>query len=974
MRKILAYIITITLLAGLFSLPVAVMAEENTAYSEPDIAEQTLLGFGVFDKEIYNSDALLSRADFAEIISSLCNFVPENKNYLENMDIIFGQDKKDELITTSEEQIFDDVDNTMEAFEAINAVYRMGYMKGITPTHFAPHYDITAGEVVKVIISMLGRDRLASYKGGYPNGYMEVARSLKLLNGISVASSDFITLRETANLIYNAFDINVYEISGIDGDGAEVYTESEETFLTYCASLYKAEGEMTDNGISTYYGASKVGQDMVVVGGVSMYIGSADYMRGYLGRNITAYYAKDVSGKKYLIYATLTGEDKAKTFSADSFAGYTSSAMKYYDEKGKLNTLNLASSLKVIYNNNTLTRFNADTFDFLFGDITLVSTSGSSKYDVIIVNDYMVGKINKIVSSDKKVYSETNYASMGAIKSLNLEADNGKIVIITDENGNTLDFEALSRGNVISVAKSKDGSYISVKVCSSQVNAFELVNYSIGDNLEITNGEQTYVLKGISSLTDSLNLKTGELYDLYFDYEGNLIWMENLLDSTDLKKAFLIDAGKNETGLDSTSAIKLYTADSELVVYELDKKVIINHKSVESDKAISEIINSKGKIVLYRADKETGILKAIVTPLEFGADDKDGRGWYEVNPYVVLSAEGKSTEEQNAYKDYLENDFVGTKYSYQSNGGYLNKAMVYDKKATTLFAVPSTKDEYDNEKKFYINKVTFQNNSSYYINAYDSDQNAIMPSVMAFAVGGGSASGDAVSQRYVFVVSKVTNIVDSEGEQTKAYRGYIMDFDKKSATETTLPVSTEVEFVDGSNKSGAAVVDIAPGDIIRYATNSDGEISAIFVSYDMSKKTAYPFGTPSLQWYDNDTYAGYPYITDGNYVKLTAVEPHEVEDAAYQNWIDSGYSESDYNAALAEHKYFASRENSIFHVLTKVILVVEEGARGEIAIRTGTADDVVSYEESGELSSGEYDIIVGTETSWGHTIGTVIYK
>ena len=202
-----------------------------------------------------------------------------------------------------------------------------------------------------------------------------------------------------------------------------------------------------------------------------------------------------------------------------------------------------------------------------------------------------------------------------------------------------------------------------------------------------------------------------------------------------------------------------------------------------------------------------------------------------------------------------------------------------------------------------------------------------------------------------------------------------MDFDKKNATETTFPVSTEVEFVDSSNKTGATPVEIEPGDIIRYAVNGDNEISAIFVAYDMSENKAYPFGTPSLQWYNNDTYGGYPYSVDGNYVRITTEAPHLVAEKAEEYWYTNDKTKDlPYNEALAQYNYFSARENAVFHVLTKVILVVEEGVRGEISVRSGTAEDLVSYEESGDLATESYNKIVGTETSWGHTIGTVIYK
>lgn len=977
MRKIISCFITLTILLGLFCAPFSVAAETMPSDVELDEAESTLIGLGIIDRADYNPDALLSRAEFASLISSLCDFVPSNKHYLDNMDVIFGEDNSDKLITSADEQVFDDVDSTMEEFEAINAVYEKGYMRGITPTHFGPYYDITAGEVVKVIVSMLGRDQLAQYKGGYPNGYMTVARDIKLTAGISVSSSDFITLRQTLNLIYNAFDINVYELTGVGTDGESTYTQSDKTFLNYCADVYKAEGIMTDNGITTLYGASAVGEDAVVIGGMRMYIADSYSARDYIGRQLVAYYSKTDSDKKYLEYAAPTDNDTAVTFDADDFAGYTSTQMKYYDENGKLVKASL-SNPKVICNNTVLNRYNASTFSFLFGDITLASTGASSAYDIIIVNNYNVGKIAKANKADKIIYSDTVYGNMSDIKTLELKEQSGKVITITDANGASLDFDALLPGSIISVARSTNGNYIKIIVSTSTVEGFVVTDYALTDSMEISNGTDTYTIKGEALLSANSNIRIGEAYDLGFDYEGNLVWFISQKEAgtadaaaSTLKKAFLIDSDDPSNGLSISYVVKLFNDSGELAIYELDKKVILNHSSVTAPNAMTEIANAEGKIVLYRLDKDTNLLKEIVTPLAFGDADTDNRGWYAVNPYVKLSAESDSDADKAAYDSYLT-AHACNKYLYQSNGGQLDKSMIYDKNAT-LFAVPGVETEYDDEKKFHVNAVKFINNKSYYINAYDTDRNALAPMVFAFSSGGGSVSGDAVSARTSFLITKVMKTLNSDEEETNTFKGYLMDFDKKTATETTLAVSTGVEFVDSDNNTGAAAVQLEPGDIIRYATNSDGEISAVFVAYDKNLGVAYPFGTPSADWYDADSYAGYAYTANDSYVRLTSAEPHEVAQKAYDKWIADGNSATDYDAALAEFNYITDRANAVVHTVGKVVLVVEETRNG-ITVRNGSFEDIVSYEESGTPASGRYSKIVGTETSWGHTIGTVIYK
>jgi len=157
MRKILAFVLTLAVIAGMLTVPVGAKEAEN----ELSVMEETLIGLGAADRETYNSDSYLSRAEFASVIASFCGLVPENRGYLKAFETSFGNDNKDELITSDSSRVFDDVDSTMKEYDAINAMYASGYMRGITSNLFGPHYDMTAAEAIKVLVSMLGRDYFA---------------------------------------------------------------------------------------------------------------------------------------------------------------------------------------------------------------------------------------------------------------------------------------------------------------------------------------------------------------------------------------------------------------------------------------------------------------------------------------------------------------------------------------------------------------------------------------------------------------------------------------------------------------------------------------------------------------------------------------------------------------------------------------------------------------------------------------------
>lgn len=974
MRKILSYILAIAMMASVFCCPVSVAAEEQTApvAIELTVPEQVLMGLGFVQREGYDPDALVSRADFAYLVATMCGFVDQNAAYNDNVDYTYGADTKDTFITTND-QIFDDVDSTLPEYEAINAMYKSGYMNGVTLSHFGPYYDITMAQVVKVLVSMLGYGELAEYKGGFPGGYMTVGSSLKLLSGYNNRNDEFVTYRQAIDVVYNAFDINIYEMTGIGSDGEEIHTKSDKTFLNQCINLYKVTGILSDNGISGFYGPSLVGADKVVIGSERIAIGNEEYIRPLLGREVEAYYT-DATGENTLVYAFATGEDSSVSFSIDDFGSYDYSSITYYDGDRRV-TKSISSGARLIYNNAIMDTYTDDVFDFIFGDVTLASSKGSGSYDLIIVNDYMVGKINKIVSSTNTVYAETMYSGMNNVKTLDLSDSSSHSVLITDANGVPMTFEALSVGNVVSVTKSRDGSFVGVKVCTAGVQNFELKDYVESNNLEISDGTSTYFLKDVASLEDNLILRAGELYDLYFDYEGNLIWIEALADTTDLRRGILMGVANDSTGLNSSYAIKLYTTDGVFAVYDLEDKVILNHESVKTENAYDEILAAVDDVVLYRADDKAGTLKAIVLPVKYGEPDNENRGWYEIAPHIELSRpEGMSQSDWE--KQQKESYYYISMY-----GGGIGRYAIYNKSLTTMFGVPAAREDYEAEKLFSVNKLKLGELTRRYLNLYDTNRYAITPDVAVMAATGGTS--EEVETRAAFLITKVGNTLNDEGEEAHVLKGYLMDLMASGAIkELTLPIADNAELVTAGAtgninpidptapeydivKDGPSRVDqLEPGDIIRYNTNSYGEITAIRMAYDYDTGSSFLAGTIQTGDAFKDhlvahgfTFAGYPLTREGNFLRLTAEEPHLVDP-------DDGET-------------MMLGKNTAVHEVTTSVLIVEQAPKG-ISVRMGTIDDIITYEESGTLESDDPDVSLYNKVVimayYADGYGTVVYK
>ena len=181
MKKIVSFILTLAMVLGVFSIPVAAETQEQAF----DTAETFAFALNITDRESYQPGKLITRAEFADLVYRLLNFAnissDDNSWYNEN----YGEDTKDELLVLGDTKIFEDVDKAVPQYDAIKYVSDNGLMNGMTPEIFGPSYDITTASVAKVMVNILGYEEVAQNKGGYPNGYMIVASSLKLLSGIS---------------------------------------------------------------------------------------------------------------------------------------------------------------------------------------------------------------------------------------------------------------------------------------------------------------------------------------------------------------------------------------------------------------------------------------------------------------------------------------------------------------------------------------------------------------------------------------------------------------------------------------------------------------------------------------------------------------------------------------------------------------------------------------------------------------------
>ncbi len=102
----------------------------------------------------------------------------------------------------------------------INAGVQAGYINGMGDGTFAPDANVTYAQMVKMLMSAMGYDSYAEFMGGYPNGYIALANSEGVADGVKGNADDKVTRAQVAQLVYNALLAPIVDNVGI------TYTDS----------------------------------------------------------------------------------------------------------------------------------------------------------------------------------------------------------------------------------------------------------------------------------------------------------------------------------------------------------------------------------------------------------------------------------------------------------------------------------------------------------------------------------------------------------------------------------------------------------------------------------------------------------------------------------------------------------------------------------------------------------------------------
>ena len=768
-RMALSLLLVFVMCAGLMPIQSAFAEDEAAAAaSEAELrAMEVLRLLNIVPDDYYDYNVSLdvgvTRADFASAAAKLINMGNENNGAV----------------------YYYDVPVSHWAHDAISTLTDMGVLNGQEDNLFRPDTLIEKNEAYKMLITILGYHEMAEYSGGYPIGYLDIARKLKLTQGVS--DSTVVTRGDMFMLLYNALTAEMSEAVLYSGNQKTYRTSEDRTLLSVYWDIYKDRGIVNGlNCVTLDGGVLKPGEvkidDNVYASDVSM--------TEFLGHEVEFFYQQSGTNTKKLMWASDTSRNLVLDINVNYDASFdrTSYALSYYADGGsKQRTVTLNRGITVVYNGAVASTDISEIFSLPKYTAQLISIGGSYKTAIVWAYDNLV--IDSIDSTSKTVYDKNE-----STRKMSLDENNYEYMALYMSGGNQVSFNSLQPGYVLSSYLSQDGKYLTVRVTSEKISG--IVDSIIDDDngyFLIVNAVSYFMPKNVYE-----NPKAGDSVTLYLDTAGDVAAYERESGNASYAPAFLTKGVIIRTLFDRGLQFNVLKSDGTVGVMRAADKLTVDGVSYSGSKTADaySVFLSDGQfqpqLVMLKTNANGEIIMIDTVKLGEGED---------LNNTLSVSV------------PFQENA------RYKSNGALGMKSVLDNN--TIIFMVPSREQIADaNDTSFYVvNRSTLTNNDLVNVETYKITDRI---GYEQFAVMWGYEMG--YTSALPVLVRAITTVLDENNCPIHALDGY------QGANEVSIPASSEVSF-DG----------IEPGMVVRANVNPNTSLLEGYeILFDYKNMEAYP--------------------------------------------------------------------------------------------------------------------------------------
>ncbi|MBQ8588566.1 MAG: S-layer homology domain-containing protein, partial [Clostridia bacterium] len=702
------------------------------------------------DAEMYYPENLVTRGRFIEVVHAVTG----------------------DIEATSDGAPFADIAKGSEHYDAACALKQMGLISGFGDGTFRPDDFIAVQDAVSVICRLLGYDTLAQGRGGYALGYLSVAMSEGVLDGLP--SSGYVTEGILARLIKNAIDAPYYDVASLHLDGSVSYELNADGILSKYMNIYRVEGQVVMNNVTGLSGPETDFEDSRVMIGDETYLVDQTQARSLIGFECEAYYL-DMSDDRLLIsIRPLETVEITDIYSnVDGISSIGINEIVYEDASGKERKLRLDSGSHILYNGVAV--------DDALSNLISKPFRGRLRYidnryarDVLVIDEYINIIIGSASKSDGLVYDEL------ANKKYTFTDDDG---IYFTKGGATAIWGDISTGDVAMLYMSKNtkGNKLARLVVAKDTVTGTVDEIS-GD--DITVGGTVYKLA--SECTETVTV--GKTLELKVNDYGEIVAFTEVTGDAN-KLSWLIDVDNGpESGFNKIQRIKVLDADNEIREYELASTCTVDGRRYTDNTAVLNAAMKEAPVRYQLSSK--GYVTEMDTIVVDTGNDKD--------KMVLAMGETSPLYWSSGSRIFMCNNDGLNRFIFAQNGQILGK---WDN------AESSEDYEWTTTASLTADGMT---GSAYSSTGFENGYADVFLFTMK--------SADRSTTR-AFAVEKISDAIDAEGEKCRKLWGY--DGNK------------EVSYIASSEqpKASAIVNALEKGDFVSVVVDAKNVICDVRVIY-----------------------------------------------------------------------------------------------------------------------------------------------
>lgn len=739
---------------------------------------------------------------------------------------------------STESTKFADVSADHWAKGYINQGVADGFIAGMSDTEFDPDANVTYVQAQKMLVSAIGYETYAQAQGGWPIGYKTYAASLDITKGISgIKDSTELTRAQVAQMIDNAMDTPLCVIASWkpewngtktpnletrDGKEGRAY----ETLFTEKHDAYKVYGRVTETSKTGSVDTDKVtfqvekadnfdDQEVKADSPVSedMYIGDSkadNYLRTYS----QALIQKNDDDEFTILSIAAAAANKSVTVASEDFdenkstdealyffpAGTTKGSTKY-----QLDTTN---GVKIYINGVESSKSIAELRDYLdkneTASVTLQketevgSTSTSAKYNTIMVSSYVTAIVDEVIdkTNETSVNFDTYSSGIQAKMTVNKDDDNYTYSFKLD--GKDIEAKDLQPNDVLNIAYDTTGSFressfYDVIVTRNVVDGVKCTSRNDSKGEYTIGGTKYKAAEGMD-----IDVETSTEYSLYLDHFGRIAKADE--NSVSKNYGVLKNIYKKAGGDYMAQIITKKGTEEE---YKVDSDKVNEYATYLKYATFYSDAKKENKIDKTKKDWQSKVV-AFDEPKYSTSQSKSDAYPEQVVEYSVSSSSNKITIKNGGVIAPTAADA-----EYKESGNKIGSVKMADSTVILDLSEVDTKDSYS--------VVSSLNDGSNYV-AYGYDKSKSDNTYRFVIITEGTSSVfNSETQLAIFNGSEV---IDKDGDKT-AYNLVVNGEEKQFVLDDDVVIT---------GNAGKTVAEDAfdEGDVLVYATNSEGYISRIY--------------------------------------------------------------------------------------------------------------------------------------------------